>query len=53
MLRTVNEGMCVCKDGCWGVDVVRESDMRGGEDNFLVILGILGFGRGLYVLVWQ
>ena len=53
MLGTVNEGICVCWNDCWGVGGARESDMRGGENNFLVSLGILWFGGGLYVSVWQ
>ena len=32
---------------------VSESDVKGGGVNFLIRLGILRFGRSLFVSVWQ
>ena len=49
MVGTVNEGLCVCWNGFWGVGGVNENDMKDGEDNFVVSLVILWFGGGLYV----
>ena len=53
MVAKVNQGMCVCWNGCWGVGGVNESDMKDIEDNFLVSFGVLWFGGGLYVSVRQ
>ena len=47
----VNEGMHVCESGSWSVGGVRENDMRGGGDDFLVSLRILWFGGSLYISV--